>query len=213
MKTREQVLVARTGPITLEDVSLGPFAIELHLDRLAGRRTPDAACFDCVALESKPAATDDAVTHPHVKGKTLCAGDATVPLTAALRAGRLADAFLLIRGVLQTYNPASAYVSLRDWGGSSCGECGRSVGPDDTFYCEQCHRDVCDDCFTVLRRLRPRPVPGVPGRRQRLGPALLPRLPPRVPRLPAHRGPQELRRRQQPVPRVPGPGRGTDHNF
>jgi hypothetical protein len=144
---RERVVVARTGPITLESVPLGPFAIELHVDRLS-RRPPDGACFDCVALDANPAAGDDSVTHPHVKGKTLCAGDATGPIAAALRAGRLADAFLLVRGVLQHYNPASPYVSLRDWSGSPCGECGRSVGPDDSFYCESCGHDVCDDCFT-----------------------------------------------------------------
>jgi hypothetical protein len=147
VRTRQQVVAVHTGPVTLQGVSLGPFAIELHLERLGRGRTPGADCFDCVALEPTPASGDDAVTHPHVKGKTLCAGDATVPLAAALRSGRLADAFLLVRGVLHHYNPASAYASLREWHGSPCGECGRAVGPDDAFYCEQCGHDVCDGCF------------------------------------------------------------------
>jgi hypothetical protein len=64
------------------------------------------------AVDPNPATNDEEVTHPHVKSNGLCAGDATVPIQAALQDGRICDAMLLVNAVLQHYNPASPYVSL-----------------------------------------------------------------------------------------------------
>lgn len=142
---KEGMVVAKTPPLTLGGLNLGPFAIELHLDRLSRRL--DSSCFDCVALEPNPARNNEDVTHPHVKDRALCAGDATVPIAQALKGGRLADAFLLVHAVLREYNPGSAYVQVEDWDGVPCGDCGRSVDSDGLYYCEDCGRDFCDDCF------------------------------------------------------------------
>src|SRR5580765_7821673 len=135
-----------TEPITLQDIHLGPFAIRFYWNRL--ERAMDYTCFDIVALESNPAATDENVTHPHVKDEKLCAGDACAPIKSALENGRLADAFNLIRSVLLTYNPSSPHVALEDWDGTSCYECGYSTSSDDLSYCESCGHDHCSECLS-----------------------------------------------------------------
>ena len=138
-------VVATTDPLVLGGVDLGRFAIELHLRRLAGS-PPDSSSFDCVALDPNPAHCDASVTHPHVRDKALCAGDASAPIAEALRQGRLCDAFVLVRSVLQDYNPHSPYVPLSDWEGETCPDCGHTAPRDDLCYCEGCERDVCSDC-------------------------------------------------------------------
>jgi hypothetical protein len=137
-------VVARTGTVELAGVNLGPFAVELHLGRLGGRR--DAGCFDCVAQDPNPASSNDSVTHPHVQDRQLCAGEASVPIAAALSQGRVCDAFCLVRSVLLTYNAGSAYVALSEWDGVACDDCGRTVARDRTSYCDHCNRDYCDGC-------------------------------------------------------------------
>ena len=141
---RRNLIVARTRPVVLDRIYLGPFAIELHLGRL--NRRADSSSFDCVALEPNPAECNEDVTHPHVKGNALCAGDAHLPICEALRQGRICDAFLLVNGVLNTYNDSSPYVALEDWSGRSCSDCGALTSQDDMYVCEGCDSDVCDDC-------------------------------------------------------------------
>ena len=133
-----------TDPVVLDGIPLGPFAIEFHWDRAA--HGPAARCFAAVALAPNPAAGRDAVVHPHVEGTTVCLGAATGPLTSALADGRLADAFLLVRAVLTTYNPGSPYVPLGEWSGVPCGDCGRRADPDETSACGGCEADLCDGC-------------------------------------------------------------------
>jgi hypothetical protein len=140
-------LIAATSPIELEGVALGPFAIELHLGRLADRR--DASCFDCVALKPNPASTNGSVTHPHVQDQQLCAGEASAPIAAALGQGRVLDAFCLVRSVLQTYNPASPYVALDEWDGVTCGDCGYTSSRENSSWCEHCDRECCDECMSA----------------------------------------------------------------
>jgi hypothetical protein len=144
LRPREGRIRAVTEPVVLEGVDLGRFAIELHPVRLSEH--PDSSCFDCIALDPHPACSDESVTHPHVRDKCLCAGDASAPIAEALRQGRLCDAFVLVRSVLRTYNPHSPYVHLADWQGQSCGDCGGTARSDDLCYCECCERDVCPDC-------------------------------------------------------------------
>jgi len=141
---KEGVLSATTEPVELEDTHLGRFSIRLHLPRLADR--PDASCFDCVALDPNPAHSSPSVTHPHVQDWQLCSGEASAPIVEALAQGRVCDAFVLVRSVLNTYNASSAYVALDEWDGVTCGECGHSYSPDDGRYCEHCCCDYCDEC-------------------------------------------------------------------
>jgi hypothetical protein len=142
---RKKAVSATTGPITLRDVYLGSFSIQFHWERLLHQ--PDVSCFDVVALDPHPAAANDRVTHPHVKDRSLCAGDASVPISKALEQGRLADAFCLARSVLEHYNPTSPHVSLDEWEGTDCHDCGRSVRDDDRWCCEGCDCNFCDDCI------------------------------------------------------------------
>jgi hypothetical protein len=140
----EKYLSVSTGPITLQGVYLGPFAIHFFWERLSQGLA--VYCFDVVALDPQPAAANESVTHPHVKDEALCAGDAADPLERAVADGRLSDAFCLIQGVLATYNPGSPYVALEHWLGEECEECRRPVDEDERYCCEACDSHLCSDC-------------------------------------------------------------------
>ena len=144
---KKGVIAVRTDRILLEDIDLGRFQIELHLERLKERI--DSSVVEIAALDPNPPTSNDDVTHPHVSGQGLCAGDASVPIQAALREGRICDLFLLINAVLTTYNPGSAYVALSEWDGIACGECGYSCNRDDLFYCPGCEKDFCESCISM----------------------------------------------------------------
>ena len=141
----ENYLAVFTEPIELEDIFLGDFEIHLLLPKLA--EMSNGHYLRVVALDPHPAATNDSVTHPHVSDEYLCAGDANTAIIQALSTGRICDAFMLIRSVLQTYNSSSPYVPLDQWEGISCYECGYVVSGDEVYYCEGCDRDFCGDCF------------------------------------------------------------------
>jgi hypothetical protein len=143
---KDKYVGVTTEPITLEDVVLGPFAIQLYWQRLS--QQAGAHCFDVVALEPNPAADHDHVTHPHVSRRHLCAGAAALSLQRALANGRLADAFQLVHAVLRQYNQSSPHVRLDDWGGTGCADCGRHVPDGDSYYCAGCEQDFCEGCST-----------------------------------------------------------------
>ena len=142
---KKKTLSVTTDPIELEDVFLGPFAIRLFWDRLAGEA--NSQCFEIEALQPNPAATNDEVTHPHVRNGVLCAGDACVPIRRALEQGRLVDACCLVRSVLTTYNASSPHVALDQWGGVECHDCGCGAHSDDLSCCTACCYDFCQDCI------------------------------------------------------------------
>ncbi len=141
---RGRVISATTEAITLKNVRLGRFRIELHWARMA--EATGSHCFDVVALDPNPAARDDSVTHPHVKDQSLCAGEAMSPIKAALEQGRLADAFMLVRSVLRTYNSASPHIALKHWADTLCHDCECSLGEDEGSYCDACDHTYCTDC-------------------------------------------------------------------
>ena len=142
-------LSVTTESIELEGIYLGPFRIELMLGDLGNcsHRQP----FHCLALEPNSPANADHVTHPHVSDGNLCAGDATTALVTALEVGRLCDFFFIVRQVLNTYNPDSPYVSLDNWDGVLCHDCGGVTDDEYRCYCEACEYDYCDDCSTYCR--------------------------------------------------------------
>jgi hypothetical protein len=133
-----------TEPIELEQVHLGSFSIRLRWEDWS--KNPGVNCVDIVALDPNPAGTDEDVTHPHVKEQKLCAGDATHSIKRALAAGQLAEAFLLVRSVLTTYNSGSAHVHLEDWAGTFCPDCGDRVDTSELYSCEGCDAEYCDSC-------------------------------------------------------------------
>ena len=139
------VIAAETGPLTLEGVYLGPFSVRLRVDLLKAGRC-DAGCFAVVALDPHPASCSPETTHPHVRDKALCAGEAAAAIEAALEEGRVCDAFLLVRSVLSTYNAASPYVRLEEWEGAECGDCGGVFDAERLYGCGHCGGDFCDGC-------------------------------------------------------------------
>ena len=139
-----------TEPITLDDVPLGPFRIQLELDKLSELYKDRP--YRVIALNPNPPATDEEVTHPHVSGERLCEGDGCVAIRSALEQGRLSDFFTLVRSILNTYNPDSPYVSLDDWSGESCYDCGYVMSREDTYYCYYCEHDYCSQCSTYCHQ-------------------------------------------------------------
>src|SRR5690606_3706651 len=93
-----------TDDIQLEGIPLGPFKIKLDWSRLG-----DSQPYEVIAVEANPASSSDDVTHPHVQDNRLCEGDGRQALQKALAQGRLFDFFVLVRQILTTYNPSSAY--------------------------------------------------------------------------------------------------------
>jgi hypothetical protein len=138
-----------TDPITLEDVGLGPFRIQLEIGKLA--ELYYASPYRVIALEPNPASTDQSVTHPHVNGERLCEGDGSPAIQAALEEGRLCDFFTIVRSILNTYCPDSPYVPLADWDGETCNECGYSMSSDNSYCCSSCENSVCEECSSFCR--------------------------------------------------------------
>jgi len=146
---KEQTLSVTTEVIELEGVYLGPFEIRLDIRRLGeARGTP----YEIEALDPHPATSNEAVTHPHVSDGRLCAGDGGAAIQAALAAGRIFDFFSLVQAVLTNYNPQSPYVSLDEWGGIACHECGYAASQDDVYWCSVCENDFCQDCSSYCSR-------------------------------------------------------------
>jgi len=143
------ILLVATEPITLEEIPLGVFEIRLNLEHLC--RLGSSPPYELIARTPNPAACNESVIHPHVRDGELCEGDAAIPIKAALSEGRLCDFFMLVRSVLQTYNPHSPHVALRNWHGSPCHDCNGLMEDGESFYCESCDHDFCDDCISYCR--------------------------------------------------------------
>lgn len=137
----ENALCVVTESITLEDIYLGRFRIALYLDSLSElyQKVP----YYVTAIDPHPAATDDAITHPHVSHDVVCEGDGATTIKAALETGRLVDFFTMVRSILTTYNPDSPYVPLTDWHGISCYECGYVMDGEYSYSCTSCDNAVC----------------------------------------------------------------------
>ena len=143
----EGALSAITEPITLEGTYLGRFRIALYLDKLneVYHRIP----YHVIATDPHPSAKDEAITHPHVSNEVLCEGEGAAAIRAALEDGRLCDFFVMVRGILNTYNPNSPYISLADWNGVACSDCGYIMDEESVYYCSRCDNAVCDQCSWV----------------------------------------------------------------
>ncbi|MFC1675812.1 hypothetical protein ACFL3G_01965 [Planctomycetota bacterium] len=138
-----------TESIVLDDITLGAFEIRLFLNEI--KKLTTESPYKIIALEPNPAGSDCDVTHPHVSHEKLCEGDGYIAIRKAIQQGRLNDFFTIIVQILQTYNPDSPYVSLDDWEGISCYDCGYTVAGDDCYYCEDCERDYCSSCSTYCQ--------------------------------------------------------------
>ncbi|MHC4132955.1 MAG: hypothetical protein ACYSR3_13340 [Planctomycetota bacterium] len=139
-----------TDPINLDDVYLGPFKIQLELNKLCDLYK--SCTYHVIALDPNPAATDENVTHPHVNNEQLCEGDGSITIRTSLEQGRLCDFFTMVRSILNTYNPDSPYVALNDWDGTPCYDCGYTMDKENSYYCCYCDRDYCEECSSYCRQ-------------------------------------------------------------
>jgi len=137
---RQQRLSVTTEPITLEDIYLGAFRIELFL-----KDAQETQPYSIVALHPHPAAKDDSIVHPHVSDGALCEGEGKAPIRAALRSGRLLDFFQIVSNILHTYNGDGPYVSLDSWTNSVCVDCDYSIDGD-SYSCSNCNCTLCSEC-------------------------------------------------------------------
>ena len=145
-----ETLSVVTKPIELDGIHLSEFEIQLHIPLLRELRHNEA--YQVVALDPHPASCNEAVTHPHVSDERLCPGDAGAAICQALANGRICDFFLLVRSVLTHYNPDSPYVSLDNWYGRPCYDCGYSMGEDESYWCSSCENDFCEECASYCFR-------------------------------------------------------------
>jgi hypothetical protein len=143
---KDHTIAVSTPPIAFDDVPLGRFWIELRWQSLRPLRL---GCYHVVAREPNPAGTDESVTHPHVQDEFLCEGEAQGSIHRALSQGRLLDFFVLVRCVLDTYNSASPYVPIEDWGGIRCGDCDVPVPRDEISRCCACSTRLCGECCSL----------------------------------------------------------------
>lgn len=137
---RSKTISVITDSITLEDVDLGAFCIELDANSTNG------LSYSVIATDPNPAGNDEDVTHPHVRDNCLCEGEGTLPIRNALAEGRLGDFFQIVDQVLQTYNGGSAYVALDEWQGISCTACGEYVNDDERTSCSRTCDPLCCEC-------------------------------------------------------------------
>ena len=145
-----EILSVTTDAVELEGVYLGEFEVQLLIPALGDPN--HRSLYQIVALDSHPSVRNDSVTHPHVNDQRLCAGDAGAAIEMALAGGRVCDFFMLVRSVLTNYNRDSAYVTLEDWEGSSCYDCGSVVREDDSYYCTSCENEFCGECSSYCHR-------------------------------------------------------------
>ena len=141
--TREKTLFATTESIQLEGIELGAFEIRLNWDSL-----DNSYCYETIAVDRNPAASDHSITHPHVQDGRLCEGESHSTITRALAEGRLLDFFLIVRCMLTTYNSLSAYIPLSRWDGVHCDGCGGMASEEQLHSCRCGAQQVCDECGT-----------------------------------------------------------------
>jgi hypothetical protein len=146
----EKAISIITEPITLEGIHLGPFEVKLSIGFVS--KLYNNAPYRIIALDPNPAGCNTDVTHPHVSSEILCEGDGHVAIRSAIEQGRFCDFFTLVVNILHTYNPESPHVSLDEWEGVSCYDCGCIVPEEERYYCEYCDRDYCPECSTYCQK-------------------------------------------------------------
>ncbi|HBG26195.1 MAG: hypothetical protein A2Y10_03980 [Planctomycetes bacterium GWF2_41_51] len=146
---KEKTISVITEDIVLNDFSFGPFEIRLFINQI--KKLYNDSPYRIIAIEPNPAGNNSDVTHPHVSGEKLCEGEGHVAIRAAIEQGRFNDFFTLVKSILQTYNPDSAYINLDDWEGRGCYDCGDTISADESYYCEKCDREYCGNCATYCK--------------------------------------------------------------
>jgi len=141
---RKRTISVTTEPIELDGVYLGPFEIQLDWSDLTDGHPNN---YRVIAIDAHPAAANDNVTHPHVQDEVVCEGEGRQTIRSAIEQGRLLDFFVIVANLLRTYNAGSPHVSLADWHGAECADCGATVSGDERWTCEKCQTTTCGECY------------------------------------------------------------------
>lgn len=139
-----KTIAVTTEPIELDGVYLGPFEIRLAWGDLMDGHPRN---YRVIAVEANPAASNEGVTHPHVQDEAVCEGEGKLPIRNSLEQGRLLDFFMIVANLLRTYNSDSPFVSLSEWHGVPCADCGTTVADDEQWSCQRCGTTVCGECY------------------------------------------------------------------
>ena len=138
----EQEISVTTDPIVLEHIDFGRFDIRLAWKEIGSVKQP----YRVVALDPRPAARNESVTHPHVQDECLCEGDGRAAVASALADSRIYDFFTLVSQILHTYGRGSAFVEIDRWDGAVCEECGDTMDEDERYCCQYCDSTLCSSC-------------------------------------------------------------------
>lgn len=146
-----------TKPITLEshDISIAFGRFRIILDFKAG--LSNNSCENLVymeALEPNSAISEESLIHPHVRKDDPCLGEAIGLMQEPFMRGQIESVFLILNSMLNTYNPASPYRTLKEWydEGCTCGVCGESVREDEACSCTGCEDTLCASCTIYCNR-------------------------------------------------------------
>lgn len=135
----------KTDDIVLENVFLGKFNVKVILDyslRIVVQATPETNKY-CSKLNTS-------ISHPHVAHDSMCLGEVATMGKAALRDGRLDDAYTIVNNALHTYNENSPHVALKNWNGYICENC-LSSGREQARQCNYCPEFHCQNCRKSCR--------------------------------------------------------------
>ena len=137
-----------TEPITLLNVKLGRFKINLNVSSFKDPYESDGALY-VSALD--PNYSHDYV-HPHVsEGGVVCLGEGVHIIRKALEEGRVLDYFIILKQLLNSYDAEGSYTRLESWGEHddedrmSCRDCGYDTS--DSYFCDCCEHSYCQDCY------------------------------------------------------------------
>jgi hypothetical protein len=142
-----KILYVTTKDIILNDghdnmINLGPFKISYKTDS-----TP--LWVRAKAIEPVKHYTSNNF-HPHVQANgEICLGEGARALSMAHSRNAVFDVFLILKNLLNTYNPNSPYAKLETWMGRPCAHCGNPMGRNKNL-CHVCGDYVCQDCTKIF---------------------------------------------------------------
>lgn len=118
--------------VTIEDVELGDFQIEMDLYFRDGFMNIGINSLSNPQLDNP---------HPHIRGGDPCLGEASACLQSAWETGDITSVVDIMEGYLRSYNENSAYKKIYEILGVTCKDCGHE--DDDMSNCDGCDEPSC----------------------------------------------------------------------
>jgi hypothetical protein len=92
------------------------------------------------------------VPHPHVCNKHMCFGDGMGAFNTCVKKNLISEAFDIIMGVLNNYNPGSPYKRFSHWVVINCSICKNRTAPDYQYTCKVCgEQEICNYCVASIK--------------------------------------------------------------